>query len=58
MESRIDMCQRKADECERAAARVTDPDVQARYRETSRQWHEMAKRQQAIDKALAGVGTV
>jgi hypothetical protein len=53
MRSRADICRQKADECERAAARVTDPQVQASYRRMSRQWHEMAERQQAIDEALA-----
>jgi hypothetical protein len=52
------MCRRRAAECERAAAKVADPDVQARYREMSRQWREMAERQLAIDDALAGTGTV
>jgi hypothetical protein len=53
MRSRADICRQKADERERAAARVTDPQVQASYRRMSRQWHEMAERQQAIDEALA-----
>ena len=53
MMSRADICRQKADECERAAARVADPQVQASYRHMSRQWHEMADRQQAIDEALA-----
>ncbi len=58
MESRIDACRKKADECERAAARVADPRVQARYLEMSRQWHQMAMRQQALDEALVGIGTI
>ena len=58
MGSRIDMCRQRADECERAAARVNDPHIQGKYREMSRQWHEMAERQLAIDEALTGVGTV
>ena len=53
MKSRVETCRKKADECERAAARVGDPQIQASYREMSRQWHEMAERQQAIDEALA-----
>jgi hypothetical protein len=52
MKSRADVCRQKADDCEGAAARVTDPHIQARYREMSRQWHAMANRQQAIDEAL------
>ena len=47
------MYRQKADECERAAARVANPQVQASYRQMSRQWHEMAERQQTIDEALA-----
>jgi hypothetical protein len=58
MINRTKVCRQKADDCERAAARVTDPDIQARYREMSRQWHEMANRQQEIDETLAAVGTV
>ena len=58
MGGRIDMYLQKADECERAVARVNDSHIQAKYREMCRQWHETAKRQQAIDEALAGIGTV
>ena len=58
MKSRVETCRKKADECERAAARVGDPKIQASYREMSRQWHEMAERQSALDEALTGVGTV
>ena len=57
MKSRAETCREKADECERAAARVSDPQIQASYREMSRHWHEMAERQLAIDEALAGIGT-
>lgn len=57
MKSRAETCREKADECERAAARVSDPQIQASYRKMSRQWHEMADRQLAIDKALTGAGT-
>ena len=53
MRSRADVYRRKAYECERAAARVANPQVQASYRQMSRQWHEMAERQQTIDEALA-----
>jgi hypothetical protein len=58
MINRAKVCRQKADQCERAAARVTDPDIQARYQEMSRQWHKMADRQQQIDEVLAAVGTV
>ena len=32
---------------------VANPQVQASYRQMSRQWREMAERQQTIDEALA-----
>jgi hypothetical protein len=51
----LDICRQKADECERAATRVADPQVQASYRQMSRQWREMAERQETIDEALAGL---
>ena len=54
MINRTKVCRQKADDCERAAARVTDPDIQAGYR----QWRELPNRQQEIDEALAGIGTV
>jgi len=54
MRSRADICRQKADECERAAARVADPQVQASYRQMSRKWHQIAGQQRSIDKALAG----
>ena len=54
MRRRADICRQKADECERAATRVADPQVQASYRQMSRKWHEIAERQRAIDEALAG----
>jgi hypothetical protein len=53
MRSRADICRQKAKECERAAMRVADPQIQSAYRQMSRQWHEMAERQQAKDEALA-----
>jgi 1,2-phenylacetyl-CoA epoxidase PaaB subunit len=55
MRSRADICRQKADECERAATRVADPQVQATYRQMSRKWHEIAERQRAIDDALAAL---
>ena len=53
MRRRADICRQKAKECARAAMRVADPQVQFTYRQMSRQWHEMAERQQAKDEALA-----
>ena len=52
MRSRANIYRQKADRCERAAMKVADPQVQASYREMSRQWNEMAQTQQTID----GVG--
>ena len=55
MRSRADICRQKADECERAAKRVADPQVQASYRQMSRKWHEIAERQRAIGEVLVGL---
>jgi hypothetical protein len=44
---------RKAQECERAAARVTDPQVQAIYRDMARRWTEMADQAEAVERVLA-----
>jgi hypothetical protein len=52
MRNRADIYRQKAHECERAANRVPDPQVQASYRQMSVQWLEMAQRQQTIDEAL------
>jgi hypothetical protein len=52
MKSRVEIFRKSADACERAAARVADPQIQASYRQMSRQWHEMVERQQAIEDAL------
>jgi hypothetical protein len=56
MKNRAVIYRQKADECERAAARVADPQVQASYRQMSCQWHEMAARQQAIEDTLVNAG--
>ena len=53
MRNRADIYRQKAHECECAANRVADPQVQDSYREMCRQWNEMAQRQQMIDEALA-----
>jgi hypothetical protein len=52
MRNRADIYRQKAHECERAANRVADPQVQASYRQMSRQWNEMAQRQQTIDEGF------
>jgi hypothetical protein len=56
MKSRAEIFRMSGDACERAAARVADPQIQASYRQMSRQWHEMAERQQVIEDALANAG--
>jgi hypothetical protein len=50
--SRADICRQKADDCERAAARVADQEIQASYRQMSSKWREIAERPQAIEDAL------
>jgi hypothetical protein len=44
--NRPEVCRQRAEECERAAARVADA-----YRKMSRQWREMAERQLAMDES-------
>ena len=56
MKKRADICRQKAEDCQCAAARVADPEIQASYRQMSRQWNEMAERQQAIENALVNAG--
>jgi hypothetical protein len=56
MTNRAVIYRQKADECERAAARVADQQVQASYRQMSCQWREMAARQQVIEDTLASAG--
>jgi hypothetical protein len=56
MKSRAEIFRMSADACERAAAKVADPQIRASYRQMSRQWHEMAERQQAIEDALVNAG--
>ena len=50
---RVSEWRRKADECERAAAGVADPQVQASYRDMASRWHQMADRVEAIQKIFA-----
>jgi hypothetical protein len=56
MKSRAAIFRMNGDACERAAARVADPQIQASYQQMSRQWHEMAERQLAIEDALVHIG--
>ena len=52
---RANAYQRKAHECECAAARVSDPNVRAAYLDMASRWREMAERQQAIERKLSDV---
>jgi hypothetical protein len=49
MSDRADACRRRAEDCERAAARVSDPKVQAAYLYMARQWRELADQAEATE---------
>jgi hypothetical protein len=57
MSERSDAYRRRAQECEAAAERVSDPDVSAAYVENAARWRRMAMRQEEIEKALSEVRT-
>jgi|SRR6516162_3572748 len=50
MSEQAEACRRKAAECERAVVLATQPDVQAIYRDLARQWHEMAKQSEDLER--------
>jgi hypothetical protein len=50
MSERVDVYRRRAEQCETAAARVSDPEVRTAYRDMAARWRLMAERQQAIDE--------
>ena len=54
MRDRADACRRRAEDCERAVARVSDPKVQAAYRDMARQWRELADQAEAIELLRPG----
>lgn len=56
MKKRADICRQKAEDCERPAARVADPQIQAGYRQMFCQSLEIAERRQAIENALVVPG--
>jgi 1,2-phenylacetyl-CoA epoxidase PaaB subunit len=47
---RADIYRQKASECDRAADRVADPQIQASYRQMSCKWRDMAEK--VLDEAL------
>jgi hypothetical protein len=53
MSTRAAACRQRAEDRDRAASRVSDPQVQATYRDMARRWREMADHAEAIEKALA-----
>jgi len=53
MSNQADACRRRAEECELAASKVTDPAIRAGYADVVAQWRRMAEQQQAIDALLA-----
>ena len=50
MSEQAEACRRKAAECERAAVQAPRPAVQAIYRDLARQWHEMAKHSEDLER--------
>jgi hypothetical protein len=53
MSERVDAFRRRAEQCEAAAARVSDPKVRTVYLDMAARWRKMAERQQAIDEFLS-----
>ena len=49
---RADAYRRRADDCERAASRVSDPHVRSVCLDMAIRWRRMAEQQQAIDDVL------
>ena len=50
MSKQAEACRRKAAECEQAVVLATRPDMQAIYRDLARQWHEMAKHSEDLER--------
>jgi hypothetical protein len=55
MSERVDEFRRRAEQCEAAAARVSDPKVRTAYLDMAARWRKMAERQEAIDEFLSGL---
>jgi hypothetical protein len=52
MSERSDAFRRRAEECDAAAARVSDSDICDVYLDIAGRWRKMAEQQDAIDQAL------
>ena len=53
MSEQAEACRRKAAQCEQALVLATRPDIQAIYRDLARQWHEMAKHSEDLERRLS-----
>jgi hypothetical protein len=52
MSDRVEACRLRAEDCERAALRVSDPKVQAAYRDMAQQWRVMADFAEAAKQGI------
>jgi hypothetical protein len=52
MTDRAQACRQRAEQCERAAAAVTDERIRGAYLDMARQWRVMADKAEAMDKLL------
>ena len=52
MTDRAEVCRRRAEQCERAAAEVNDERIRAAYHDMARQWRVMAEQAEEINKVL------
>jgi hypothetical protein len=52
MTDRAEVCRRRAEQCEQAAAEVNDERIPAAYHDMARQWRVMADQAEEINKVL------